>query len=96
MVQSGASLHELKAGMGKYPQSIINVPLSRKIDLTHCHSVQIAIRDVETQLGSRGRVLLRPSGTEPVVRVMVEGADATQVNSLAHGLATVVAEAFSV
>jgi phosphoglucosamine mutase len=95
MLQSGCNLHELKAGMSKYPQFMINVPLVRKIDLNHCISVQDAIREAEMQLGNRGRVLLRSSGTEPVIRVMVEGHDAAKINLLARSLAAVVSEAVS-
>jgi phosphoglucosamine mutase len=96
MAQSGQSLHALKAGMQKFPQLMINVPLARKIDLNRCTPVQDAVRAAEVQLGRRGRVLLRPSGTEPVVRVMVEGDDAAQVNFLAQGIASVVGAAVSV
>lgn len=96
MCRTEKSLSELKSGMSKYPQFMINVPTGRKIDLGRCTPVQEAVRDVENQLAGKGRVLLRPSGTEPVVRVMVEGADATRVSALAHDLATVVSEAVSV
>nr|MDQ2695843.1 phosphoglucosamine mutase [Pseudomonadota bacterium] len=95
MVQSGKNLHQLKSGMTKFPQYMINVPVERKIDLRDCPSVQEAVRDVESQLGDKGRVLLRASGTEPVVRVMVEGMDAAQVNLLAQDLAAVVGQALS-
>jgi phosphoglucosamine mutase len=54
-------------------------------------SVRSAVRDVEAELGDKGRVLLRPSGTEPLIRVMVEGEDAQQVTNLAGQLAAVVA-----
>ena len=57
--------------------------------------IQDAVRDVEDELGNTGRVLLRPSGTEPLIRVMVEGEDATQVSALTQRLAGVVAEALS-
>jgi len=90
MVATGQSLHTLKSGMQKFPQSMINIPLPRKIDLEHCLSVQDAVRSAETQLGRLGRVLLRPSGTEPVVRVMVEGDDVAKVSRLAQGIADVV------
>ena len=60
------------------------------MDLNQCGPVQKAIREVEGQLGSKGRVLLRPSGTEPVVRVMVEGENATEVTTIAKDLAAVV------
>ncbi len=95
MIQSGRNLHELKSGMYKYPQLMINVPVQYPIDLGHCVSVQEAIREAENCLGDNGRVLLRPSGTEPVVRVMVEGRDESMVHVLAQDLAAVVGEAAS-
>jgi phosphoglucosamine mutase len=95
MIKEEKSLHDLKSGMQKYPQFMVNVPLARKIELNRCVPVQDAIRDVEYQLDGKGRVLLRPSGTEPVVRVMVEGADAIQVSLLAQNLASVVKQAVS-
>lgn len=93
MVQEGRPLHELKAGMKKYPQHMINVPVSRGVNLETAPIVQDAVRAVERRLNGRGRVLLRPSGTEPVVRVMVEGDDAETVMEQAGQLATVVAAA---
>jgi len=93
MVRSGSALHDLKAGMQKYPQLMINVPLTEKIDLKECLPVQDAVRAAESQLGGKGRVLLRPSGTEPVVRVMVEGRDVTEVGHLAQGIAAAVGQA---
>jgi phosphoglucosamine mutase len=93
MIRADADLHTLKSGMTKYPQSIINVPLPSKIDLSHCVPVQDAVRAAEAALGDKGRVLLRPSGTEPVVRVMVEGRDVDVVNHLARNIAAVVGQA---
>ncbi len=93
MTYSGRALHELKSGMSKYPQLMINVPTGRKVDLDTCPAVQGAVRDVESRLRNRGRVLLRASGTEPVIRVMVEGEDADEVGALARDLAAVVGEA---
>lgn len=90
MRQRGMSLHELRRGMRKYPQTMINVRIARRERLNDNPVISAAIRDVEAALGSRGRVLLRPSGTEPVVRVMVEGEDGVQVASAAKQLATVV------
>jgi phosphoglucosamine mutase len=95
MATVGQDLHDLKSPMRKYPQRMINVPLVHKIELNRCSAIQDAVRDVETQLGRKGRVLLRPSGTEPLIRVMVEGDDATQVDSLARDLAQVVKQAVS-
>jgi len=93
MVKSGKTLHELKAGMNKYPQRMINVPVTKKVDLDSFPVVQDAVRSAEQRLAGRGRVLLRPSGTEPLVRVMVEGENAEQVNEEADNLASIVAEA---
>lgn len=93
MVQSGKSLHELKQGMVKYPQHMINVPVSNSIDLASTPAIQEAVRSAELRLAGRGRVLLRPSGTEPVVRVMVEGEDEEQVIAEADQLASQVAAA---
>jgi len=95
MVKSNRSLHELKAGMTKYPQCMINVPVQNGFNLSHSKAVQRAVLDVEAQLAGKGRVLLRPSGTEPLVRVMVEGRDADQVTLLAQSLAGVVTEAMA-
>ncbi len=95
LVQSGDSLHVLKAGMHKFPQLMINVPLVHKIDLGGYPIIHNAVRAAEMQLGRKGRVLLRPSGTEPVVRVMVEGRDAGEVNRLAHDIAAIVGAAVS-
>ena len=93
MVKSGKSLYELKTGMKKYPQRMINVPVSGKVDLEKAAAVQQAVRSAEQRMAGRGRVLLRPSGTEPVVRVMVEGEDEQQVHEEAEQLALVVAAA---
>jgi phosphoglucosamine mutase len=93
MVQSGKSLNELKHGMSKYPQHMINVPVTGGVDLDAAPAVQEAVRSVEQRLAGRGRVLLRPSGTEPVVRVMVEGEDEQQVIEEADQLASKVAAA---
>ena len=93
MVLGGKSLHELKAGMMKYPQHMINVPVSEKVDLDASPAVQKAVEQVEQRLAGKGRVLLRPSGTEPVVRVMVEGEDEQTVRAEAGHLASAVAKA---
>ncbi|UCC56098.1 MAG: phosphoglucosamine mutase [Gammaproteobacteria bacterium] len=93
MAQGGKTLHELKHGMSKYPQHMINVPVSNGVDLDATPAVQEAVRSVEQRLAGKGRVLLRPSGTEPVVRVMVEGEDEQQVIKEADQLASKVAAA---
>jgi phosphoglucosamine mutase len=93
MADTEASLHVLKSAMGKMPQTMINVRLSEKIDVISLPAVQAAVADIESRLGDRGRVLLRPSGTEPLVRVMIEGDDAVWVESLCKELAEVVKQA---
>ena len=91
VVNSGQTLADLKNTMVKFPQSLINVKLVNGIDIAANEIVQTAVSDVESQLGKNGRVLLRPSGTEPVVRVMVEGEDLEVVDKLAKELSAVVA-----
>jgi phosphoglucosamine mutase len=80
-------LATLRAGMTKLPQLMINVTVSGKVNLDDYPEVATAVAAVEQQLGERGRVLLRPSGTEPKVRVMVEGEDGDEVRTLCSGLA---------
>jgi phosphoglucosamine mutase len=87
---SQSSLAELISKLNKYPQSMVNVRIADSADIAGSDKVQKAVADMESKLGSKGRVLLRPSGTEPVVRVMVEGEDATEVLKLAEELAEVV------
>jgi phosphoglucosamine mutase len=89
---TGQSLHELKSGMQKYPQVLINVKTAQKIDLNHA-GIQRAVRAVEQGLGNEGRVLLRASGTEPLIRIMVEGSDHAKVNNYANELADNVKQA---
>ncbi|TGD70959.1 phosphoglucosamine mutase [Mangrovimicrobium sediminis] len=87
IVDSGESLAQLRAGMTKFPQTMINVRAAGDVDLDARPAIAAAVDKVEAALGDRGRVLLRPSGTEPVVRVMVEGEDAGMVRQLCEGLA---------
>ena len=79
--------------MTKYPQCMINIPVQNGFNLSSSKTVQRVLLDVEAQLAGKGRVLLRPSGTEPMVRVMVEGADSVQVEALTKQLAAVVSQA---
>ncbi|MFZ1325622.1 MAG: phosphoglucosamine mutase [Candidatus Contendobacter sp.] len=94
MLQSGKSLRDLRVGISKYPQILINVAVTGPVDLRR-PLIQQAVRAVENTLGQQGRVLLRPSGTEPLVRVMVEGADAAAVEHHAQELAAVVRNTLS-
>jgi phosphoglucosamine mutase len=87
---AGTSLSALVAGMERLPQTMVNVRLTEKRDLADYPAIADAVATTEADLGSDGRVLLRPSGTEPVVRVMVEGRDAGRVDSLCRQLAATV------
>lgn len=91
MVQTGSSLFELRSRMQKMPQTMINVKVSDKARVMAAESVKSAVEQTEIAMKGRGRVLLRPSGTEPVVRVMIEGEDAERVAQLTQELAAVVA-----
>jgi phosphoglucosamine mutase len=93
MKQTGKPLSALAAGMAKFPQTMVNVRLDRRIDPGQSAEIQNAVSLVEDELAQSGRVVLRASGTEPVIRVMVEGEDAEQVVALAERLASVVAAA---
>jgi phosphoglucosamine mutase len=75
MQRRGRRLSELAASMRRYPQTLANVPVQRRADLQSLPAVQEAIRKVEARLAGSGRVLVRFSGTEPLVRVMLEGPD---------------------
>jgi len=90
MVVSGKTLHELKQVMEKYPQILINVPIQKKINLEKAKDIQMAVKDVEKKLGNKGRVLLRASGTEPLIRVMVEGEDMMVITEHAEQIAEAV------
>jgi phosphoglucosamine mutase len=95
MVTADVTLAELTQGMSQYPQHLVNVPVAKQKDPADSKRIQEAVRQAELELGVRGRVLLRPSGTEPVIRVMVEGEDEGQVASLASALAGTVREAMA-
>jgi len=91
MVGKGKGLADLASGVQKLPQVMINVPINGGLtDLESSEIIRQAVKSVEGRLGKTGRVILRPSGTEPIVRVTLEGIDADQVNQLATELAEVV------
>jgi phosphoglucosamine mutase len=95
VVRSGRSLQELRQGMIKFPQQLINVKIGQKSDPMQNALVKDAVAQVEAELGERGRVLLRASGTEPVIRVMVEGEHQSQISRLCQHLADVVRSALA-
>lgn len=93
MHDSGRTLNELKSGMQKYPQVLVNVKTAKKMTSEAESMIQKAVKSVEAKLGDKGRVLLRASGTEPLIRVMVEGEDASVVENFAQQLAEEVKKA---
>lgn len=92
MQSSGKTLSELRQGMDKYPQTLVNVRTKERVNLESVPAIQRVKAEVEEQLGDEGRVLLRSSGTEPLIRVMVEGIDSVKVSNLAQKLADAVAK----
>ena len=93
MKETGKSLSDLVAGMPKYPQTMVNVRTEHRMDPDSSPAIQDAVAKAEDELADTGRIVLRASGTEPVIRVMVEGEDEEQVVSLAERLASIVAKA---
>ena len=90
MVQTGSSLNALCTEMQKMPQTMINVRIADKQRVMNDINVINAVKQLESEMAGRGRVLLRPSGTEPLIRVMVEGEQAEQVSRYAAQLADIV------
>ncbi|MEQ1637655.1 MAG: phosphoglucosamine mutase [Methylococcales bacterium] len=90
---TGRSLHELKSGMQKYPQILLNVETTKKLNPDSDETLQKAVKNAEQALGNTGRVLLRASGTEPLIRVMVEGQQEDLVNKYAQQLVDAVKKA---
>ncbi len=94
VVQSGRTLRQLRGGVVKFPQLLRNVKLGNTsaAELMKSDQLLSAVKEAENQLGESGRILLRPSGTEPLIRVMIEGDDPEQVESLSNVLEGVVKE----
>jgi phosphoglucosamine mutase len=91
--KSKSSLQQLSTDLTLYPQVLVNVKLEREMDLQSNTAIQSAVKSAEQELNGAGRVLLRPSGTEPKIRVMVEGQQLKQVEMLAESIAAVVRSA---
>ena len=92
LAETGLSLNQALEGMVKMPQRLVNVPLPVKTNPINEPKVKAAVADVESKLNGRGRVLLRASGTEPLIRVMVEGEDEKQVSDYAQQIADAVSQ----
>lgn len=90
MLESNLTLAELSQGMQKLPQVLVNVKFAKGSAPLENQHVKHEIAAVEAELGHQGRVLIRKSGTEPLIRVMVEGKDAVQVQAYAERIATAV------
>jgi len=90
IARSGESLLSLKSGLHKLPQTLINVVVPAGFRLDTCEAALAESRRVESVLAGRGRLVLRPSGTEPLIRVMIEGADASENQALAEGIVAAI------
>jgi phosphoglucosamine mutase len=96
MQRTGRALSELASTMEQFPQVLLNVKVREPVDPTRDPAIRDTLDEVEAELGERGRVVLRASGTEPVIRIMVEGEDRHQVSALAGRLADSVRATFGI
>ena len=92
LVESGRPIEDLVAEVELYPQILINVRLDEQREIVRLPAMQAAVAAAERELAGQGRILLRPSGTEPLIRVMVEGDDPVKVEAIAQRLADLVRE----
>lgn len=96
LAQTKQTLEQLSEDLTLYPQVLINVTIAQKIDIENHRVIQAAVKKAEATLAKRGRVLLRASGTEPKIRVMVEGEDQVLVQQLAEEMADIVRDAANI
>ena len=90
MLREGRPLSELKKIMDHYPQKLVNVPVDGKKHISAIPEIVKLQKDLEQRLGEEGRMVIRPSGTEPVIRVMVEGADRETIEEVAYAMASCI------
>ncbi len=90
VARSGRTLHALASDLTVYPQILVNVRVERKDCFDSSERVRAAISAAQAKLGDAGRILVRASGTEPLIRVMIEGADALAIAALAQEIATII------
>ncbi|UCG73470.1 MAG: phosphoglucosamine mutase [Chromatiales bacterium] len=90
IVQSGRKLADLVAGMPRFPQTLINIRTAQRVNVNTSEPIQTAVAHAEAALADRGRILVRASGTEPVLRVMVEGENEQEVDTVARSLAETI------
>jgi phosphoglucosamine mutase len=92
IVEEGRPLHQLTEGLQTLPQILVNILVKEKRPFAEVPSINYAAREIENELGARGRLLLRYSGTESLARVMIEGESQPQIEAYARRLATVIEE----
>jgi phosphoglucosamine mutase len=90
MLREGRPLSELKKIMERYPQKLVNVPIGMRKPIDRVPEIVKLKEAMEQRLGAKGRMVIRPSGTEPVIRVMVEGADREVIEEVAHSMASCI------
>ena len=88
--RTGLTLAQLAAGVPHFPQVLLNVRVAKRFDPSQVPEIRAAVADVERELGESGRVVLRASGTEPVIRVMVEGRDEAHTRACAERIVRAV------
>jgi len=93
MIKKKKPLSKLAAIMTSYPQVLRNVRTSTKLEMDQISDLPEAINQYEQDLGDRGRILVRPSGTEPVIRVMVEGENKKEIDIIAQELCNIILKA---
>jgi phosphoglucosamine mutase len=96
MTEAGKDLHELTAGFQTFPQILVNVEVTTKRPFAEVPAIQSASQEIENELGSQGRLLLRYSGTEPLARVMIEGKSQNEIEEYAATLAGVIRKTLGV
>jgi len=90
LCKSEQSLYNLKKNMNKYPQVLINIKTEAEVNLINNERLSDAVKVIESKLSDKGRVLIRKSGTEPLIRVMVESIDSDLANESANYLAEII------
>src|SRR5690606_38680504 len=93
MAESGRSLRDLASEMTTYPQVLVNVRVAERVPVAEVPAIAAVMADVERQLGSEGRLLVRYSGTEPLLRIMIEGRDQQEIDAWAHEIAETARQA---
>jgi phosphoglucosamine mutase len=96
MAKDGKSLHELTEGFQSFPQILVNIKVKVKQPFDEVPAIQKAAREIESDLGANGRLLLRYSGTEPLARIMIEGESHDEIEKHASALAGVIKETLGV